>query len=86
MVAESVGDVYSKSTDPLGVASVVRLPEPTSAAVSQPVASVEVPTTGIAPYVAIFAVASVSAIVAAVPAVGVTPSGKAIPGSVPSWT
>ena len=51
---------------------------------SQPVASVAVPATSRTACFAIFAVASVSVIVAAVPTVGVTPSGNAIPGSVPS--
>ena len=51
---------------------------------SQPVASVAAPSTSTTAYFAIFAVASVSVIVAAVPTVGVTPSGNAIPGSVPS--
>ena len=66
------------------MSSVVRLASPTFAAVLQPVASVSVPATAMAPYLFTFEPSSVSVMVAAIPVFGVTPVGNAMPGSVVS--
>ena len=67
-----------------GLTAVVEKLSPPALGSSQPAASVAAPATSSTAYFATFAVASVSVIVDAVPTVGFTPSGKAMPGPVPS--